>query len=217
MDTFNIHETMVRDINGKKKHIQTLEEQIELSTKKLDKIEKLVEHNKDIYQELEALKELKSYPNTENKSKELEILRNHLKHLSILAEKHQEHIKQTVFSSDILQLQKPKLIKTIHPVKLIKNYKKYKVDVEEYNETVRNAKLAEVNITLAKETKGVKISSNGTRHYKMENLLINGSYIKTDDKYVSTYYLADIPAFLSPYVLFKLMTSSLPFSISVFI
>ena len=28
MDTFNIHETMIRDIHGKKKHIETLEEQI---------------------------------------------------------------------------------------------------------------------------------------------------------------------------------------------
>jgi conjugal transfer ATP-binding protein TraC len=217
MNTFNIHETMIRDINGKEKHIETLDEQIEFATKKLNKIEKLVEHNKEIYHELEELKELNGSSNTDLKSKELEILRKHLKHLSLLAEKHQEHIKQTVFSSDILQLQKPKLIKTFHPLKLIKNYKKYNGELEEYNETVRNAQKAEVNITLAKETKGIKIASNGTRHYKMENLLINGSYVKTDDKYISIYYLADIPAFLSPYVLFKLMTSSLTFTISVFI
>lgn len=217
MDTFNIHETMVRDIHGKLKHIETLEEQIELATKQLYKIEKLVEHNNEIYHELEDLKNLNLFTNETRQTLETEILRKQIKHLSVLAEKHQEHLKKTVFSSDILQLQKPKLKRTFHPVKLIKNFKKYKGEVSEYNETVRNAQLAEVNITLAKETKGVKVSSNGTRHYKMENLLINGSYVKTDDKYISTYYLADIPAFLSPYVLFKLMTSSLPFTISVFI
>jgi conjugal transfer ATP-binding protein TraC len=213
METFNIHQTMVRDIHGKKIQIESLHEEIEIASKKLDKIEKLVEHNNEVYKELEELKNF----NDLSKNQREKIYTNQLKHLSKLAEAHQEHIKQTVFSSDILQLQKPKLKRTLHPVKLFKNYKKYREEKAVYNETIRNAQMAEVNVTLAKEKNGIKVASNGTRHYKMENLLINGSHIKTDDKYISTYYLADIPAFLSPYVLFKLMTSPLPFTISIFV
>jgi len=37
------------------------------------------------------------------------------------------------------------------------------------------------------------------------------------DRFIRTYYLSDIPAYLSPYVFFKLLTSPLPFTISIFI
>lgn len=213
LNTFNLHETMVKDIHGKKKHIESLQEEIELASKKLDKIEKLVKHNNEIYTELKGLKNFDSLSLNQREK----IYTDQLKHLSTLAEAHQEHIKQTVFSNEILQLQKPQLKRTLHPVQLFRNYKKYKLEKEEYKETVRKAQLAEVNFTLAKEKDGVTVDANGTRHYKMENMQIDGSYIKTDDKYISTYYLADIPAFLSPYVLFRLITSPLPFTVSIFI
>jgi len=213
LETFNIHEIMVKDIHGKKKHIESLQEEIELASKKLNKIEKLVEHNTEIYKELKDLKDFDNLTTTQRET----IYTNQLKQLSKLAEAHQEHIKQTIFSSEILQLKKPQLKKTIHPIKLFRNYKKYKIAKDEYKDIVRKAQLAEVNFTLAKEKNGVTIDTNGTRHYKMENMQVNGGYIKTDEKLITTYYLADIPAFLSPYVLFRLITSPLPFTVSVFI
>jgi len=181
------------------------------------KIKKLTEHNKKIYSGLEELKTLDSYTNGQRVTKALAIYRKQIKYLSTLAETHQEQLQKTVFSSEILQLQEPKLKKSLHPIKFFKNYKKYNTEKKEYKEVVRKAQIAEINFTLAKEKNGLVVASNGTRHYKPENMQVTSSYIQTDDKYIATYYLADIAAFLSPYVLFRLITSHLPFTISVFI
>lgn len=217
LNTFNLHETMVRDISDKSKRLESLQEQVDLATKQLEKVEKLTEHNKLIYSGLEELKTLDKYTNGKRAEKQLDIYRKQVKQLSVLAEIHNEHLQQTVFNSELFQLVEPTLKKTFHPIKFFQNYKKYKGEKNEYKEIVKKAQHAEINFTLAKEKNGVVVAANGTRHYKPENMRINGSYIQTDDKYISTYYLADIPAFLSPYVFFRLITSPLPFTISVFI
>src|SRR5882672_4695436 len=134
VNTFNIHEKMVKDIHTKTKYVEDLSEKIELASKKLSKMERLVEHNTEIYKELEELKNLATYTNGKRVAKELDIYKKQIKHLASLTEAHQEHTKQTSFTSEILQLQETKLKKTFHPVKLVKNYKKYKIEKDEYKE-----------------------------------------------------------------------------------
>lgn len=75
VQTFNLHESMVKDINKKSKRLISLQEQLEDAVKQLEKVEKLTAHNKLIYEGLQELKSLDSYTNGHRVPKAIDIYR----------------------------------------------------------------------------------------------------------------------------------------------
>ena len=147
-----------------------------------------------------------------------EALADEIKRLMTVIATQQEIIQKTPFlSSDISQIRKPELITSKNPMKLIKNFITFQQELYTYKQAVLQTNKAEYQITLHKNDNGVEISKNGAKAYQSEYIQENNSYVQVGEKLKRTYYLADIPAYLSPYIFFRLLTSDLPFTLSMFI
>ena len=205
-----------RQIKIKKLYKEEIEEQIADEEKLLMSIEKKTAHFQELYSGLETAKTLLSDP-TYNTQQKLAILKNEIQRLETVVAKQREDLQQISYTNPLTLLNKPTLRRTLRPVKMYKNYKKYAQQKREFNKAVKTAQKAEVHLAIVKEKGRLHIQNNGTRSYKPEYISVYPGHIAIGEKLVSTYYLSDIPAYLSPYVFFKLLTSSLPFTISVFV
>lgn len=145
-------------------------------------------------------------------------LRAEIKRLMGVITTQSEIINKTPYiTSDIPYIRKPELIKSKNPIKFIKNYRKFTSELKEYESKVLNSKKAEFHLTIENTEDGVTIERNGTKNYKSEYIKEQASYVQVGKQLKRFYYLADIPAYLSPYIFFRLLTSPLPFTISIFI
>jgi len=145
-------------------------------------------------------------------------LREEIKRLMGVITTQSEIINKTPFAtSDIPYMRKPTFIKTKNPFKLIKNYQLFTKELKEYEEKVLNSKKSEFHLTIEKDQNGISVQRDGTKGYKSEYIKEQKSYVQVGEKLKRFYYLADIPAYLSPYIFFRLLTSPLPFSLSIFI
>lgn len=145
-------------------------------------------------------------------------LREEIKRLIKIVETQQELIEKTPFiRSELPLIHKPTLIKTKNPVKLFKNYLKYRNEIGSYNQAINSTRKAEFHITLEKKSDGLTVERDGSKLYKSEYLQEYSTYLRVGDRLKRSYYLADIPAYLSPYIFFRLLNSSLPFTLSMFI
>lgn len=145
-------------------------------------------------------------------------LREEIGRLMDIITTQQESLEKVPFlSSEIPFIRKPTIISSNNPIGFIKNYIKYKKELSEYNLAVEKSKRAESHITLIKGEDGISVERDGTKAYKSEYLKEQSTYLQVGEKLKRFYYLADIPAYLSPYVFFRLLTSSLPFTLSIFI
>ena len=145
-------------------------------------------------------------------------LRDEIKRLMKIIETQQELIEQTPFvHSELPLIYKPTIIKTKNPVKFAKNYLKYRKEMSDYNQAIDSAQKAEFHLTLEKNNDGLTVERDGSKLYKSEYIQEHSTYLQVGDKLKRSYYLADIPAYLSPYVFFRLLNSSLPFTLCIFI
>jgi len=145
-------------------------------------------------------------------------LRDEIKRLMEIIETQQELIEQTPFiHSELPLIHKPTLIKTKNPIKLVRNYIRFRKDVTAYNSAVDSTRKAEFHITVEKGSNGLVVEHDGSKIYKSEYIQEHSTYLQVGEKLKRSYYLADIPAYLSPYVFFRLLNSSLPFTLSMFI
>lgn len=190
------------------------QEQLVETQKSLEKLIAKVKYYKKVYAGLETL-----YPSTfqEGGTTELTLHKKQIERLTERLAVYEEQLSKTVFRDPLLQLQPSTFRKTSNPFTFVRNYQKFWEEQKEYKESIRKARMGEVHMTLGKEQHGVFVTTNGTRQYKPENMEVNPTGIQTDAKYVTTYYLADIPAFLSPFVFFRLLVSPLPFTVSIFV
>ncbi len=214
---FKARSVLTRSIRTNSKKLSVLEEQVSLKNRELVKLQKLVEHNKSIYQGLEELKDLKTYPLQEAENHALEILRNEVVRLENLVLEYKERASKEGIENPLNSLSKPKLLWSLNPQTLGRNIRLFQLEKKEYSERIKRAKSSEISLVFGKKGKGLLINSDSSNIYKPENMQITGTNIKTDDKLVATYYLTDVPAFLTDDILFKLTTSHLPFTISMFI
>ncbi len=125
--------------------------------------------------------------------------------------------KEPFMSSSIPYIRRPRLVKSKNPVTLVKNFFKFREELRTYEQAVMESKRSQVHLTIEKNGDEIQIDNSGERSYKSEYLKESNSYLQVGDKLRRFYYLADIPAYLSPYIFFRLLTSSLPFTLSVFI
>lgn len=197
---------LLRDQTEKQNHelIRTKREYVLLHTKNngLQKIEKKFFNGGS------------KLPHTEATS----VLKDEIKRLLSVVETQQELIEKTPFiTSSIAKLRVPTLIKSKNPIRQAKYYLNYQKEKKDYINAVHDNKKSEFHFSIEKDESGITIDHDGTRSYKSEYLQEYNSYLQIGEKVRRLYYLADIPAYLSPYLFFKLLTSSLPFTLSVFI
>jgi type IV secretory pathway VirB4 component len=147
-----------------------------------------------------------------------EALKEEVKRLMGVVADQEEIIKKDNFlSSDIPNIRRPTLRPNKNPVKLIKNYLDFQKELKNYKQAVAESGKAEFHLTLEKNIDTLMVEKTQNRSYKSEYIKEANSYVQTGDTIKSFYYLADIPAYLSPYIFFRLLTSSLPFTLSIFI
>lgn len=204
-------------IDRAKKEYRKTKYQIALEDRRLNKIQILAEHNSEIYEGLDKLKRLHKLPLVEAENKALEIYRNEVRRLESLLEQYRDQTTEFAVNNPLLNFKPSKLIWSSKPYEMYKNIQLYRLEKQEKKELMKNLKNSEVHIALGKDGSTIKILNDNTAHYKPENLEVKSKQLKTDEKIISTYYLVDVPAFLTDDILFKLNTSHLPFSISIFI
>lgn len=145
-------------------------------------------------------------------------LKAEIRRLMDIIESQEQIIKKEPFiTSSIPYIRKPRLVKSKNPLTLAKNFLKFREELTNYEKAVLETKKAEVHITIEKNGEEIKVDNSGERAYKSEYLKESNSHLQVGEKLRRFYYLADIPAYLSPYIFFRLLTSSLPFTLSVFI
>lgn len=216
-ESIHINAALKTKNKEKIRKLAKLREEVGYENRKLKKIKILTEHNQEIYSGLEELKNLKNLSLAGAEKKALAIFQNEVKRLEALLEKYREQAVNESINNPLTGLNKPKLVWSIKPRSFAKNIRLYRFEKNEYKEAINRAKHSEMNLTIGKEKDGIKISSDGSKHYKPENTNTNSSHINIDEKLIATYYLTDVPAFLTDDILFKLATSHLPFTISMFI
>jgi conjugal transfer ATP-binding protein TraC len=216
-ESIHINAALKTKNKEKIRKLAKLQEEVGYENRKLKKIKTLTEHNQEIYSGLEELKNLKNLSLAGAEKKALAIFQNEVKRLEALLEKYREQAVNESINNPLTGLNKPKLVWSIKPRAFAKNIRLYRFEKNEYKEAINRARHSEMNLTIGKEKDGIKISSDGSKHYKPENTNTNSSHINIDEKLIATYYLTDVPAFLTDDILFKLATSHLPFTISMFI
>jgi len=216
-DTINLYVVLQSQIHAKTVVLENLSDTTRLANRELKKIAAITSHTKEIYGGLEEVKTLHLLSPKKAETKAIEIYKKEIERLEQLSETYRNSLAVQSLSNPVVGLQKPRLTWTLNPRVLAQNIAYFKLEKKEWRQTIKQAKKGEVHISLGKEGKHIKLSSNGTTQYKPEHLYTTSQYVTTDDKLIATYYLADIPAFLSDDVLFKLATSHLPFTMSIFI
>lgn len=209
--------SLKQNIDRAKKEFRKTNYQIALEERSLNKIKTLADHNTEIYTGLEKLKKLHKLPLVEAENKALEIYRNEVRRLEKLLEQYRDQTAQNSVNNPLLNFKQSNLIWSSKPYEMYKNIQLYRLEKQEKKELMKKLKNSEVHISLGKDGQSLNIMNDNTSQYKPENLDVNFTQLTSDDKVTSVYYLVDVPAFLTDDLLFKLATSHLPFSLSIFI
>ena len=125
--------------------------------------------------------------------------------------------KKPFLTNKISELKKPKRAKSSTPIGYIKSYFQFKKDAKEYEKKILNESKETFHLVLEKNNSKVSVDKVYESSYKSEYIKEYSTHLDVGGKLKRFYYLADIPAYLSPYVFFRLLTSSLPFTLSIFI
>lgn len=130
----------------------------------------------------------------------------------------QKQIKSIgVGESKLAHLEEPVFKGSWNPFKHCKRFFRYRKEKSQYNKLVRTIRKSPVQFITYKSDKYLKVENDGNRHYKKDYLKISDRHVETSDKFYRIYYLADIPAFLYPNLIFRLVNSPIPLVISSFV
>lgn len=144
-------------------------------------------------------------------------LRDEIHRLMTVIEAQRETIEKTPFiNGELLHMRVPTLVKSRNPLRLTRNFVRYKKEQQQYKLAVKESKKVKFHFRLGSSDHGITVERDGETSYKGEHIEEHNTYLKVGEKFLRQYYLADIPAYLSPYVFFKLLTSALPFTLSIF-
>jgi hypothetical protein len=210
---------LLRQINRKqKKTCMSLTSDIFLAQRELKKIKALTKRNRTIYEGMEEIKrQIQQTENGGKGEKHLAIYRNQIRRLSTMVEVYTDRFAKEDNVASLRTLTKPSLRFSINPKILLENIALYTLEKKEWQDQMRKQRKATIHIGFSKKPEGISLTNDGTLHYKPENMQIEKNAFTTDGKHIATYYLADVPAFLSEDMLFRLLVSELPFTISIFV
>ena len=148
----------------------------------------------------------------------VEVLKAEIKRLMDVIEAQAEVIQNKPFvSSELVHLKEPEFVRSTNPIGFIKNYIKFKRELKKYEKDVLDKEKENFVFTVKNDNQGLLIEKEDDKSYKSEYLKESSKHLEVGDKLRRFYYLADIPAYLSPYIFFRLLTSALPFTLSIFI
>lgn len=200
----------LKDKLEKTKHLNDLEEEkLEQTKQRLDLLEKQAKG-------LEKIKQ-KALDISDNETISIKALKQEVSRLMNIVKDQNELLAQKPFKTrEISNVTKPKSVKGHTPISKIKNMFRYVKDDIDHDDKVLNQNTTKFQFNIEKDTNGIRIEENGGSAYKSEYLIETSKHLEVGERLKRIYYLADIPAYLSPYVFFRLLTSSLPFTLSVF-
>lgn len=159
---------------------------------------------------------LSIYPDVDDSM--VEVLKAEIKRLMDVIEAQAEVIQNKPFvSSELVHLKEPEFVRSTNPIGFIKNYIKFKRELKKYERDVLDKEKENFVFTVKNDNQGLLIEKEDDKSYKSEYLKESSKHLEVGDKLRRFYYLADIPAYLSPYIFFRLLTSALPFTLSIFI
>jgi DNA replication protein DnaC len=192
------------EINELSKNLEKLEKRkriVELKNENLTKIESYLKNTKNI-----------------NQSDLEEFLKEELTRLHKILEDHMGSIeKSTLSKSNLINIELPTFIPSSNPFGFLKNYLKYRKELKDYKDSIQNNEKEEFIFSIEKDNDGFYVDKENHSSYKAEYFKETNRHLEVGGKLKRIYYLADIPAYLSPYVFFRLLTSSLPFRLSTFV
>lgn len=151
-------------------------------------------------------------------SETITLMKDVIKELQNVVKTQEEIIQHNTVPKNIFaKLDRPIFKPELNPIKCISNYLKYRKEHVAYETQVKTVREATFNITIGREEQGYIVQNDGTKKYKSDYMISKNKYLEVGNKLIRVYYLADIPAFLGPDVMFRLINSSLPFTVSLFI
>jgi conjugal transfer ATP-binding protein TraC len=191
-----------RDLQAEE--LQKLKRESDLLRAKNENIEKLEKQLLSIYPDVD--------------DSVVEVLKAEIKRLMDVIETQAEVIQNKPFvSSELVHLKEPEFVRSSNPIGFIKNYIKFKRELKKYEKDVLDKEKENFVFTVKSDEQGLQIEKEDDKSYKSEYLKESSKHLEVGDKLRRFYYLADIPAYLSPYIFFRLLTSALPFTLSIFI
>lgn len=195
------------------KKLQKLQEDTKEAEIQLEKIRDLTRHYHYVYGGLEKLKALKGLPENVAQKKAESIFIKEIQRLQRITAKQQELLSDKPYSSPVLYESEPHFEKTKNLLLYLKRLQKFTAEKRQFEELVRSS-LSPIDEMMI-EANGKPASSQ--RKVKAENAHDSSSYVKVGDKYFATYYLSDLPTVLYPQAIYKLLVSSIPFQISMYV
>ena len=193
------------------------------STKEKKKILSEVEKENDLLEQrnsglIHLEKRFKRISSDENENLVTKMLVNEIDRLHEVVNSQQVQIKDLgSIDSKLLHLEEPTLVKSNNIFKHIKNVRQYKKEKKHYEKAVESTRRSPVQFIIHRDEKMLKMKNNGTTHYKREYLKFGDRHVESADKQYRIYYLADIPAYLYPNLIFRLVNSPIPLIVSSFV
>ncbi len=124
--------------------------------------------------------------------------------------RHKKQIRKTFPTSQLLQLVEPQFFLDYHPLRCMRNFRKYIQDSITYYLQVHS--LAKIPISYRYD----ESRSSQKRNNLPDFVTVHDRYVEVGDKWERIYYLADIPSELTPFIHFKLLASELPLTMSLY-
>ena len=112
---FKIRTSLKHSIRLNAKQLDDLKEQVMLENRELEKVKKLAGHNKAIYEGLEELKTLTTYPLEKAENQAMQILKDEIGRLEELLSEYRERITKDGITNPLHSLSQPKLMWSFSP------------------------------------------------------------------------------------------------------
>jgi len=199
-----------------KDQVNKLSYERDISTDELYKLKKEYDLIKKRNQGFKKIQ--KGLLNADSENSTEKALKDEINRLIKIIDSQAETIEKKPFlTNKISILKKPKRAKSSTPIGYIKSYFQFKKDLKEYEKKILNESKETFHLVLEKNNSKVTVEKVYESSCKSEYIKEYSTHLDVGGKLKRFYYLADIPAYLSPYVFFRLLTSSLPFTLSIFI
>jgi len=199
-----------KKIGEKKKHHKFLHEEIVVANEHLEHTKERTEHYQTVYQQLLNILEGVSSASPFKEKKLIQALLGEIARLE--GERHNlvEQTQEKPFTRPMLYAKKPKMRFSLHPARLVAHLKTYQEKQNEWRSLVSSYLSDQTEVSFPWE-----VTDSGM--YKAESLDERVSYVKVGKTYYATYYLFDITTLLYPHAMYKLVSSSIPYTITTFI
>lgn len=186
----------------------------------LDKLMKIKQEYDQVFEKNKKLKELEKLvlSDSSNSDELTKALKQEIIRLHKIIDEQAEKIHEKPFiSSKLHEIKQPEFVRSSNPIGFVQNYLRYKRELKKYEQSLQDKEKQDFAFAITKNDAGVYVEKEQDASYKSEYLKESSKHLEVGGKLRRFYYLADIPAYLSPYVFFRLLTSSLPFTLSIFI